>query len=471
MPATHGLFPIISHVMLTLDSALDPSKPLQPPHRARTWAWSTLVSVAVHVACAAAVLSMPVVRAAGLGPLSGTQGPDQPLLLLPQAAPPPQPPPPKPEPVIKRPPPLTLGNDAATEKRETWLSSPAEGEHIARPSTIDQPALRRTERPEPPPAPPPSPASEAGVPQPKPTDAAPSPQPREPVLVPKGLPEGEEVPAKPLKKQEAAAPAPRPGAPVPPPPLPRGSGEAQSTAPEGEKKPDLATEKERAKDAAPSDLLPAQKPVDATAAPPTDAKTDTRAKSTGVSPAAQAREREHKAEAERAGQDEGENAVLPPKGVDQPTPAEPADAAPEMPDAQPSPAVPPRPSGRGKPVEMDTDAWMADREADGSSVKRAATFRNGKVEAGQGLDIRTVRPIFTAVTRALAFPTPPVVEVKFDKAGMAKRVRIIRSSGYDDVDGPIVNAVYQWLAAGKALATVGDEPDAGLVMRVTFLLN
>lgn len=387
--------------------------------------------------------------------------------------------------MIKRPPPLTLGNDDATEKRETWLSSPAEGEHIARPSTIDQPALTRTARPEPPPAPPPSPPSEAGTPQPSPADAQPpQPQPREPAAVPKGLPDGEDVPAKPLKKQEAALPAPQPGAPVLPPATPRGAGEAETTAPEGEKKPELATEKERAKDALPSGLPPAEKPVDATPARPTDAKADTSEKSAGVSMAAQAREREHAAEVERAGQDEGETATIPAKGVEQPSAAaeaprpeapaparDPADASRDTRGSQPSAAVPPRASGRGKPIEMDTDAWMADREADGSSVKRAATFRNGRVEAGQGLDIRTVRPIFTAVTRALAVPSAPIVEVKFDKAGMVRRVHVIRSSGYDDVDGPIVNAVYQWRAAGKELATIGDEPDAGLVMRVTFLLN
>ncbi len=104
-------------------------------------------------------------------------------------------------------------------------------------------------------------------------------------------------------------------------------------------------------------------------------------------------------------------------------------------------------------------------------MKRAATFRNGRVEAGQGLDIRTVRPIFTAVTRALSFPSPPIVEVKFSRAGVVEHVRVIRSSGYDDVDGPIVNAVYQWRASGKVLSTIGNEPDAGLVMRITFLLN
>ena len=453
------------------------------PHSFRTWTWATLLSVAIHVGGAAAVLSMPAMHAGGLGALNAPGKDEAPLLLLPVEPPkPPKPPEPLPPPPaeapkpspptpILKPPELRLGNDAADSQRQTWLSSPAEGEHIARPSTIDQPSLTKDQRPEPPPAPPPTQASPASQPTPAnaPPEAAAKPE------TPKGTKDGEEgVKDRPLPKLQASASPPKPVAPRP-----------EATVPVGTGKPEDATVGEKAREGGKPDTQPAplpaeekreapegEKPVDA---PLNERMSDTDAASAGAAAEAKARAEATKEEKDREGKAEAEIAALKAKGEERPSKDGQAQPAPSptnpAPAAMPAEAVPPMPSGRGKPVTVDTDAWMADREADGSSIKRAANFRNGRVEAGHGLDIRTVRPIFTAVTRALSFPSPPIVEVKFDRTGVASRVRVIRSSGYDDVDGPIVNAVYQWKASGKELAQIGPEADAGLVMRITFLLN
>ncbi len=128
----------------------------------------------------------------------------------------------------------------------------------------------------------------------------------------------------------------------------------------------------------------------------------------------------------------------------------------------------------GKPgPQMDTDevAWVADKEADPTSLRRVAKFEAGKVEAGQGLEILTLNPQFDAVTRNLASPRSPVFEVKFNKQGEAKRVRMIRSSGTSNVNDPIQNVLYKWRARGKVLEELPDDPDAGVVLRIRFLLS
>ncbi len=407
--------------------------------------------MAAHVLATTGIFLMPAVNPGTLGALGAARA-DAPLLLLPltEAEPPPQPaaavvpPPPSPPlpptpPLPPEPPEVRLGADDAAARRETWLSSPATGEHVARPSTIDQPALTKNPRPEPPPAPPAAPPAAAtrvpsAVP---PTPASAEAGAQAPPA--RGTPDGETA-LPPRDARELATPtpaAPPPGAGLPPTPVASASPTADvSTKPAPEATPatddsnrpgpregEAAALKSKGDESAKPD--PARDPVPL----PSSRGSDLQA--------------------------------VPPDLASQPATDSPAAA----------PPAPPTPSGRGSAPILDTDAWLADREADGSSIKRAAIFRSGRVEAGQGLDIRTVRPIFTAVTRALAFPTPPIVEVKFDRAGRVSRVRVIRSSGYADVDGPIVNAVYQWQARGDELGRIGPEPDAGLVMRITFLLN
>jgi TonB family protein len=127
--------------------------------------------------------------------------------------------------------------------------------------------------------------------------------------------------------------------------------------------------------------------------------------------------------------------------------------------------APETPAPAGEPGER------ADKEAIATSIKQAVEYRNGRVLAGQGLDIRTVRPEFSTYTQLTALPRIPVVEITFDTAGRVKNVRLIQSSGYKDVDEPILNAVWAWTAKGKQLEMLArDNPRALLKISVRMLL-
>jgi hypothetical protein len=115
----------------------------------------------------------------------------------------------------------------------------------------------------------------------------------------------------------------------------------------------------------------------------------------------------------------------------------------------------------------------SDRDSDASVVSRKAKyFRNGRVEAGEGLEIRTVRPQFTLFAQAFARPRNPVIEILFGKDGRVRSVKVMRSSGYpSEVDDAIVTAAYNWRASGKALAELSERPEAGIKLVITILLS
>lgn len=142
------------------------------------------------------------------------------------------------------------------------------------------------------------------------------------------------------------------------------------------------------------------------------------------------------------------------------------------PTAAPAP-VSDAPGAAGSPgTPMANKTVAADRDADAASVKRSAVFRNGKVEAGEGLDIKTVRPIFNTATQALIQPGSPTLEIIFGKDGRARRVRVLRSSGYPmEVDGPVVTALYNWRAKGRLLDELPPRPDSTVALEITILLH
>jgi TonB family protein len=98
-------------------------------------------------------------------------------------------------------------------------------------------------------------------------------------------------------------------------------------------------------------------------------------------------------------------------------------------------------------------------------------YRNGRVQAGEGLDIKTVKPEFSSFTLLTALPKIPVVEISFNTAGKVKNVRMVQSSGYKDVDEPILNAVWAWTAKGKKLdALAKQNPRAVVKISIRMLL-
>jgi hypothetical protein len=114
----------------------------------------------------------------------------------------------------------------------------------------------------------------------------------------------------------------------------------------------------------------------------------------------------------------------------------------------------------------------ADRDSDAASLRRSAIYRNGKVDAGKGLDIRTVRPEFSLTTRALTTPASPRVEIAFNRRGFVERVKVLTSSGYvAEVDQPIITALYNWRARGEVLDQLPAGPDSLLTLELTIVLR
>jgi hypothetical protein len=104
--------------------------------------------------------------------------------------------------------------------------------------------------------------------------------------------------------------------------------------------------------------------------------------------------------------------------------------------------------------------------------------RPGQPVAAKGLDIKTRRPQWGTTTLLTAFPANPVVVIEFNRSGKVVRAQFARdgkrvmSTGYEDVDEPLLNAVYTWTAAGKALEKLPeDDPDATVRIVLSVVLR
>lgn len=130
------------------------------------------------------------------------------------------------------------------------------------------------------------------------------------------------------------------------------------------------------------------------------------------------------------------------------------------------------PGAPGSPSTPGQRVVPADRDSSPFSTEVVASFRNGRVDAGQGLDVRTVRPRLTLLTRVTAAPRNPVLEITFAKSGRATDVRLLRSSGYRvEVDEPVLAAAYNWRAGGLLIDRLPEHPAASVKMTITIILN
>lgn len=114
----------------------------------------------------------------------------------------------------------------------------------------------------------------------------------------------------------------------------------------------------------------------------------------------------------------------------------------------------------------------SDKESDPSSKVRPIEVRFGQTVAGDGVEIVTRRPrepLFTKLTRVIATPENPGVEATFDATGKVVDVKLVKSSGYAEVDEPVVNMVYTWRARGPKLAAMAAG-DPELKFRLNFLI-
>ncbi|MDQ7012765.1 MAG: hypothetical protein Q9O74_02575 [Planctomycetota bacterium] len=120
------------------------------------------------------------------------------------------------------------------------------------------------------------------------------------------------------------------------------------------------------------------------------------------------------------------------------------------------------------------DAIASEKESDATSRERIVEWEPGRPPAVEGLDITTVRPRWTVTTKITAVPRNPVVRMEFGKDGKVVRAAYLekQGSGYPNVDGPLLDAIYAWTAKGEALeALAADDPDdvVSITMRIILI--
>lgn len=135
--------------------------------------------------------------------------------------------------------------------------------------------------------------------------------------------------------------------------------------------------------------------------------------------------------------------------------------------ASPAPAAAPA----ATPGEA-REAIPSEKESSATSVD-PVDWEPGRPVAAEGLDITPVVPEWNISTRLSSLPRNPVVQIEFAKDGRVRRVGFIgEGTGYRDVDGPLLDAIYRWRAKGEALDRLpqGDpEATVSLTMRIVLV--
>jgi len=150
-----------------------------------------------------------------------------------------------------------------------------------------------------------------------------------------------------------------------------------------------------------------------------------------------------------------------------------ADAAPQEPARETPPAEP----AVGPPAEQPSPAEEPDPGAPGGGRKEAAPTSQekpievnpGKPLAAEGLDIETVAPQFSRLTEITARPRDALARLHFDRSGRVRDVDLIQSTGYGEVDDPLLDSLYRWRAKGKRLKELppaGRGSTVALVFRI-----
>ncbi|MEZ6235677.1 MAG: hypothetical protein R3B68_15955 [Phycisphaerales bacterium] len=130
-------------------------------------------------------------------------------------------------------------------------------------------------------------------------------------------------------------------------------------------------------------------------------------------------------------------------------------------------------ASRGNPGGAGTPGERSESEASAASRQEPIEVRPGRVVAAEGLQITTVRPVFAIATMVMANPRSPTVVIEFGGDGRVRNAAFVegRTTGSRDVDLPLLDAIYRWTARGKALETLGDDPEATISIRMRILLR
>lgn len=166
-----------------------------------------------------------------------------------------------------------------------------------------------------------------------------------------------------------------------------------------------------------------------------------------------------------------------------PTPAEPQIMGPPAPPDRPRPQAEPaeprpssRPSTRGNPGVEDQRAADAVKRRDARDLR--TDLLGQPLQASGDLNFKTVRPTWSLQVRNAYNPRRnPVVEIHFGPDGRVALAEFVpqpdgtRGSGYEEVDQPLLNAIYRWTASGKAIDALDkDDENARVSVVIRFLL-
>ncbi len=131
---------------------------------------------------------------------------------------------------------------------------------------------------------------------------------------------------------------------------------------------------------------------------------------------------------------------------------------------------------RGAPSGGDDQPGEpSDRESVATALKEAIDLTDwGRPLARQGLEVTTVRPRWSVTTRLARMPRNPVVLIRFGADGTVRSAEFLRdkrlvfSTGFEDVDGPLMDAIYRWKASGEAIEALGEGETHQVSVRVVL---
>ncbi|MEQ8844089.1 MAG: TonB family protein [Phycisphaerales bacterium] len=143
----------------------------------------------------------------------------------------------------------------------------------------------------------------------------------------------------------------------------------------------------------------------------------------------------------------------------------------EVAEADPKEEKPAKPTqSAGAPAPAAQPGNETPKESVASSIKDAIEYRPGKPLAAAGLDIQTVRPVFSKYTRLTARPQDTVVRIQFDHRGKVVDAEFLQSSGNRDVDRSVLDALYRWRAQGTVLKGLGANNEETVSVDIRMIL-
>lgn len=127
-----------------------------------------------------------------------------------------------------------------------------------------------------------------------------------------------------------------------------------------------------------------------------------------------------------------------------------------------------RPGASGRPGER------TDQSSDATSTMRdVIDVVPGRPAAAKGLKIKTTPPQWGVTTSLMSAARNPVVSITFGRSGKVIRAGFVKgqNAGSLEVDGPLLDAIHEWVAEGERLKSIPDRPDAGVTIRMRIILR